>query len=134
MKKRIFLIIGIILLLASVVIAVLIVKDSMLSKPKELKIEDVTNTTSAEKEQYVSPINFEKLNKDYPDIVAWVDIPGPEISYPVFCNDIDDTFNLYVEPTLTAISRLLKDNSKYEGVNALDVDDKKGFFGLNLKW
>ena len=92
MKKKIFLIIGIILLLASVVIAVLIVKDGILSKPKELKIEDVTNTTSAEKEQYVSPINFEKLNKDYPDIVAWVDIPGPEISYPVFCNGIDDTF------------------------------------------
>ena len=92
MKKKILLIIGIVLLLASLVIAVLFVRESRLSKPQELAISDVTNTTAAEKEAYVSPIDFDKLQKKYPDIVAWIDIPGPEISYPVFCSSVDDTF------------------------------------------
>lgn len=92
MKRKALIIAGIILLPASLVIAVLIIKESMLSKPQELTISDVANTAAAETEDYVSPIDFDKLQKEYPDIVAWIDIPGPEISYPVFCSNEDDTF------------------------------------------
>ncbi len=92
MKHKTPLFIGIILLLASIVIAVLIMSESLLFRPQKLTISDVTNTAAAEKEGYVSPIDFDKLQNKYPDIVAWIDIPGPEISYPVFCSSADDTF------------------------------------------
>lgn len=93
MKRKALIITSIILLLASLVIALIIIRENSISRPQELTISDVTNTApAAETEQYVSPIDFDKLQNEYPDIVAWIDIPGPEISYPVFCNEDDDTF------------------------------------------
>lgn len=42
---------------------------------------------------YVSPIDFQALQRQNPDIYAWLDIPGTEISYPVVQNE-DDTYYL----------------------------------------
>ncbi len=43
---------------------------------------------------YVSPVNFDELQAINPDIYAWIDIPGTEISYPVLQSPDDDTLYL----------------------------------------
>lgn len=96
MKKKILLTVGILFLLAGFVFLLFFVKDFKTSKPQELSITDVTvnkpRESLYEKEEYVSPVDFDKLEKQYPDIVAWIEVDGPEISYPVFCNSEDDSF------------------------------------------
>lgn len=47
----------------------------------------------AEIEPYVSPIDFAALQEQTPDIYAWLDIPGTEVSFPVVQNE-DDTYYL----------------------------------------
>ena len=42
--------------------------------------------------------------------------------------------NEYNKQLRTMIKEILKDNPKYEGVGSLDLEEKKGIFGLNLKW
>ncbi|MCQ2911387.1 MAG: AAA family ATPase [Clostridia bacterium] len=42
--------------------------------------------------------------------------------------------NEYNKQLRTLLIDLLKDNTKYEGVNTLDSDEKKSLFGLNFKW
>ena len=39
-------------------------------------------------------VNFEALQAINPDIYAWIDIPGTDISYPVVQNPDDDTYYL----------------------------------------
>ena len=47
-----------------------------------------------EAEPYVSPIDFEALRAVNPDIYAWLEIPGTEISYPLLQHPEDDAFYL----------------------------------------
>lgn len=42
--------------------------------------------------------------------------------------------NEYNKQLRALVKDLLKDNPKYEGVGSLDLEEKKGLFGLNLKW
>ena len=57
----------------------------------ELPEEDLT---VPEEEAYVSPIDFETLQANNPDIFGWLEIPGTEISYPLLQSAEDDTFYL----------------------------------------
>ena len=57
----------------------------------ELPEEDLTGS---EEVAYVSPIDFETLQKSNPDIFGWLEIPGTEISYPLLQSAEDDTFYL----------------------------------------
>ena len=43
---------------------------------------------------YESPVDFTALQAENPDIYAWLDIPGTDISYPVVQNRRDDTLYL----------------------------------------
>lgn len=45
-------------------------------------------------EPYVSPIDFEKLQKENPDIYGWLEVPDTNISYPVLQHPEDDTYYL----------------------------------------
>jgi len=47
-----------------------------------------------EAEPYVSPIDFAALRAVNPDIYAWLEIPGTEISYPLLQHPEDDAFYL----------------------------------------
>ena len=47
-----------------------------------------------EAEPYVSPIDFAALQAVNPDIYAWLEIPGTEISYPLLQHPEDDAFYL----------------------------------------
>lgn len=48
----------------------------------------------SEKPKYISPIDFEALRKDNPDVIAWLEIPGTNISYAVCQNKLDDKYYL----------------------------------------
>lgn len=56
--------------------------------------ESESSTSSAEEPAYVSPIDFVALQAENPDIYAWLEIPGTEISYPVLQRSGDDSFYL----------------------------------------
>jgi sortase B len=45
-------------------------------------------------EPYQSPVDFELLQESNPDIYAWLDIPGTDISYPLLQHAEDDTYYL----------------------------------------
>ncbi len=44
--------------------------------------------------KYQSPIDFESLKKDSPDIIAWLNIEGTEINYPVLFREGDNSYYL----------------------------------------
>lgn len=69
------------------------------------KASDVTVTTAERPDfgksgttksssTYRSPIDFTALRKEGPDIVAWLDLPGTEISYPVVHRKGDNDYYL----------------------------------------
>ena len=45
-------------------------------------------------EAYVSPVDFDQLQSLNPDIYAWLEIEGTDISYPIVQDPDDDTFYL----------------------------------------
>lgn len=57
--------------------------------PEETPEEEETASTP-----YVSPIDFAALQGVNPDIYAWLEIPGTEISYPLLQHPEDDAFYL----------------------------------------
>ncbi|MGI6498354.1 MAG: class B sortase [Oscillospiraceae bacterium] len=48
--------------------------------------------TKAAGNAYQSPVDFQALQKANPDIYAWLDIPGTDISYPLLRREGDDAF------------------------------------------
>lgn len=54
----------------------------------------VVEPPAEEAEPYVSPIDFAALRAVNPDIYAWLEIPGTEISYPLLQHPEDDAFYL----------------------------------------
>ena len=44
--------------------------------------------------KYESPVDFKKLKKVNPDIYAWIDIPGTNVSYPVLQNEENNRYYL----------------------------------------
>lgn len=47
-----------------------------------------------EETPYTSPIDFEALKAENPDIYGWLEIPNTDISYPLLQSATDDTFYL----------------------------------------
>ncbi len=54
--------------------------------------EDVSTDAAVEDGVYVSPIDFDALEAENPDVYAWVSVTGTDISYPVYQSAIDDTY------------------------------------------
>lgn len=52
-----------------------------------------------EMEAYESPIDFAALQEMNPDIYAWIQIPGTEVSYPVLQREGDDSYYLRRDST-----------------------------------
>lgn len=120
--KKVYLICGIIFLVVAIFVLILLYKETIVgpsddesdlsdyviqSKPstsvtdeKETD-ESVKSTEKNEEnietepvEEYLSPIDFEKLQKTNPDGYAWLEIEGADISYPIFFKEGDNSFYL----------------------------------------
>lgn len=61
--------------------------------PEPLPDSTPVPTPDVTPEPYVSPIDFQALRERNPDIYAWLDIPGTDISYPLLQSE-DDSFYL----------------------------------------
>ncbi len=58
----------------------------------ETEPESEPQTEAETEPPYVSPIDFEELARINPDIVAWIQIPGTNIDYPVVQGDDNDAY------------------------------------------
>ena len=56
--------------------------------------KEVVGEREEEKEEYVSPVDFDALQKMNPDIYAWISIPGTEVNYPILQSSTDDSYYL----------------------------------------
>lgn len=61
--------------------------------PPSVESESV-DTSSAVSEPYQSPVDFQLLQESNPDIYAWLDIPGTDISYPLLQRSGDNAYYL----------------------------------------
>lgn len=72
------------------------VRDSIVETIPETSIttEKEDETSQATETMYISPIDFAELQNENPDIYAWLDIPGTNISYPVLQREGNDSYYL----------------------------------------
>ncbi|MCI7262063.1 MAG: class B sortase [Clostridiaceae bacterium] len=68
---------------------------------------------------YESPIDFDALREINPDIVAWVEIPGTRIDYPVVQTDDNETY----------LHRSFEGGESSAGAIYLDCDSDSDFMG-----
>ena len=54
--------------------------------------ERETETQRETEPEYVSPINFEELSRLNPDVIAWIQIPGTNIDYPIVQGDDNEVY------------------------------------------
>lgn len=71
--------------------------------------------------EYHSPVDFESLRVVNPDIVAWIEIPGTDISYPVVQADDNETY----------LKRDFEGNTSAAGTIFLDCDSSSDLMGLH---
>lgn len=90
------------------------------TEPVTLETEAETETTEEETEApYVSPIDFEALKAINPDVVAWVEIPGTNVNYPVVWTTNNETY----------LDTDFEGNKSASGTVFLDCDSQSDFFG-----
>lgn len=66
-----------------------------MQKQNETKAEqEVSESESSTGKRLDIPVDFETLQKENPDIYAWITIPGTQIDYPVVQDPEDDSFYL----------------------------------------
>lgn len=85
---------------------------------------ETQETDEAEPEEtveYRSPVDFESLREVNPDIVAWIEIPGTDISYPVVQADDNETY----------LKRDFEGNTSAAGTIFLDCDSSGDLMGLH---
>jgi sortase B len=63
------------------------------SSTAEISGDNSSDETSKD-ENYVSPIDFDKLKSDNPDTCAWVEIPNSDMSFPVMQRADDNSYYL----------------------------------------
>lgn len=83
-----------------------------LTELAELKLEEAT---------YVSPIDFEALRAQNPDVVGWIQIPDTRIDYPI----------LHTENNEIYLHQDFKRNESAYGAIFLDCDSKPDFSSRN---
>lgn len=70
---------------------------------------------------YVSPIDFEALEKDYPSVVAWIDMDDLDVSYPIV-QGADNEYYLHCDPA---------GNESVDGSIFLDARNSASFEDLH---
>lgn len=108
MRKAVYILLGLVLLLSAVYCGIQIFKQTysppaVLSQelspviqatPEPVQAFEATAMPEETAAPYVSPVDFAALKAINPDIYAWLDIPGTDISYPVLQSPNDNTYYL----------------------------------------
>lgn len=103
-KKKIYIVIAAVLLIAATVCAALAIRQYWLeqnagSRYEEIREEAGTGVPEEEpepepEEPVVIPIDFAALQERNPEVYAWITIPGTAIDYPILQSGTDNTYYL----------------------------------------
>lgn len=98
MKHRLLSSLGVIFALLCLICIVFAIKSFVPDdKPEPINTSAVSQsekTTQPVTETYKSPIDFEEIKKDAPDVIAWLEAEGTGISYPVVFRENDNSYYL----------------------------------------
>ena len=97
----------------------------------EFDIEPIVKAPGAEQGPVEVPIDFAALKEKYPDIYAWIRIPGTVIDYPILQRDGDNSYYL----THTYQGKKRAEGAIYtENYNSKDfLDPNTVIYGHNMK-
>ena len=140
MKKKILIAVGLILVLAGVVIGGIGLRNYTAEKNAgklyedlkvDMNIEPIVKLPTADAEQMDNPIDFDSLTAQYPDIYAWIRIPGTKVDYPIVQREGDNGY--YLNHTIDGRKRT--EGSIYtEDYNSKDFEDANTvIYGHNMK-
>ena len=88
---------------------------------RDRETQSLPDMEPEEPAEYHSPEDFESLRAVNPDIVAWIEIPGTDISYPVVQADDNETY----------LKRDFEGNKSAAGTIFLDCDSSSDLMGLH---
>ena len=140
MKKKIFIAIGIILIVLGLVFGGIGLYRYYSEKKageayEDLKVEfdmaPLIDVPEVEVEELEIPIDFTSLKKKYPDVYAWITIPGTKINYPIVQHESDNGY--YLNHTVEGRKRV--EGAIYtENYNSKDFNDPNTLiYGHNMK-
>ncbi len=140
MKKKILVVFGFILVIAGVVLGGVGLKNYLAEKNagklyEELKvnmdIEPIVKLPSVGEERMENPIDFDSLTAQYPDVYAWIRIPGTKVDYPIVQREGDNGY--YLNHTIDGKKKT--EGSIYtEDYNGKDFEDANTvIYGHNMK-
>ena len=85
-----------------------------------------------EETPYTSPIDFEALKAENPDIYGWLEVPNTDISYPLLQSATDDTF--YLDHDRVGISNVIGSLFTVHECNGTDFTDRvTPIYGHHMK-
>lgn len=90
-----------------------------------------TSLPTLEMEEIENPIDFESLTKQYPDVYAWIRIPGTRVDYPIVRREGDNSY--YLNHTVDGRKRF-EGAIFTEDYNSKDFKDPNTIiYGHNMK-
>lgn len=140
MKKKILIGIGVVIILAGIVLGGIGLYKYMAEEHagqvyEDIKVEfdvkPLMDIPQFEVEEIENPIDFESLTVQYPDVYAWITIPGTKIDYPVVQHASDNGY--YLNHTVDGRKRV--EGAIYtENYNSKDFSDPNTLiYGHNMK-
>lgn len=140
MKKKILIVIGIILLIVGLLIGALglsrVLKEKNAGKLYEdlkvdMDIEPIIQLPNAKEEWIENPIDFDSLTAQYPDVYAWIRIPGTRVDYPIVQREGDNAY--YIDHTIDG-KKKTEGAIFTEDYNGKDFEDANTvIYGHNMK-
>ena len=140
MKRKFLLIFGSILLFVGIVIGCLGLKQYLAERNagklyEELKVQmdvqPIIEMPTVGVEKMENPIDFDSLTAQYPDVYAWIRIPGTKVDYPIVQREGDNGY--YLNHTIDGKKKT--EGSIYtENYNNKDFGDANTvIYGHNMK-
>lgn len=140
MTKKILGVFGFILVIAGVLLGGIGLKNYMAEKNAgklyedlkvDMDIEPIVKLPTVGEERIENPIDFDSLTAQYPDIYAWIRIPGTKVDYPIVQREGDNGY--YLNHTIDGKKKT--EGAIYtEDYNSKDFEDANTvIYGHNMK-
>jgi len=140
MKKKILIILGSLFLIIGIILGCIGLKKHLEEKnagklyedlKMDMGIDPIIKLPTVGGETIENPIDFDSLTAEYPDVYAWIRIPGTRVDYPIAQREGDNGY--YLNHTIDG--RKKTEGSIYtEDYNSKDFEDANTvIYGHNMK-
>lgn len=137
MKKRIFVVAGAIIIVVGVALGCVGLSKYFSQKNAGAMYEDLKEDWGVEPlldipqaDEEVNPIDFKELTAKYPDVYAWIRIPGTNVDYPIVQHESDNEY--YLKHTIDGKKRI-EGSIFTENYNSKDFEDPNTLiYGHNM--